>query len=85
MLKLKDNTDVEIIEKYGFRRHKLFNGAITEFRRTYFEYPDTITSILDDTYEIIDWCDAFTYDWGERESILVDDLIKDGIAEKVDE
>lgn len=84
MLKIKDNVDIKELEKYGFKKQKLDDGRVTEYRRCYFDEPDTITSVIEDTKEVIDWCDAFTYDWGERESVLCDDLIKDGLVEKVE-
>lgn len=89
MLKIKDNVDLKELEKYGFKRQKfpIEDNKIytTEYRRTYFDELDTITSIDDETREIYDWCDAFTYDWGQRESTLVDDLIKANLVEKVDD
>lgn len=89
MLKIKSNVDLKELEKHGFKRQQfeIKNNKIytTEYRRAYFDKPDTLTSVIDETREIIDWCDAFTYDWGERESTLVDDLIKADLAEKIEE
>ena len=85
MLKIRDNVDLKELEKYGFARRLLVNGEWSEYRRYYYDKPDTVTSVSDDTKEVTDWCDAFSYDWGEIESDSVDDLIKDGIVEKVEE
>ena len=88
MLKIKDNVDLKELEKYGFRRIKYPIGnneyITTEYRRTYFNEPDTITSIDEDTREIYDWCDAFTYD-RIIENIMFEDLIKADLVEKVGE
>lgn len=84
MLKIKDNVDLKELEKYGFRRLPIKNGELSEYRRSYYSKPDTITIVIDETREVIDKCTAFTYDWGEVESDSVDDLIKDGLVEKVD-
>ena len=88
MLKIKDNVDLKELEKFGFRKIKYPIGnneyIETEYRRTYFHEPDTITSIDDETREIFDWCDAFTYD-RQIEKIMFDDLIKADLVEKVGE
>ena len=87
MLKIKDNVDLKELEKFGFKRQMfpIENGETftTEYRRTYFNEPDVITSIDDETREICDWCDAFTYD-RQIEKIMFDDLIKADLVEKVD-
>lgn len=88
MLKIKDNVGLKELEKFGFKRQMfpISNGKTftTEYRRAYFNEPDIITSIDDETREIYDWCDAFTYD-REIDKIMFNDLIKANLVEKVGE
>ena len=85
MLKIRDDIDLKELEKYGFRRLPIKNGELSEYRRSYYSKPDTITIVIDETRDVIDKCTAFTYDWGEVESDSVDDLIKANLVEKVEE
>lgn len=88
MFKIKESVDLKELEKFGFKRQQfpIENNKIytTEYRRAYFNEPDVITSIDDETREIYDWCDAFTYD-REIENIMFDDLIKANMVAKVEE
>ena len=77
MLKIKDNVDLKELEKYGF------TGYIREYSRKYNN--DIITCIDKETREIRDIDTDYKFlimkDLGE--SKRVNDLIKDGLVEKI--
>ena len=79
MLKIKDNVDLKELENYGFI------GYIREYSRKYNN--DIITCIDKETREIRDIDTDYKFfmmkDLGE--SKRVNDLIKDGLVEKVDD
>lgn len=79
MLKVKDNVDFKELEKYGF------TGYIREYSRKYNN--DIITCIDKETREIRDIDTDYKFlmmkDLGE--SKRVNDLIKDGLVEKIND
>lgn len=79
MLKIKDNVELKELEKYGFI------GYIREYSRKYNN--DIITCIDKETREIRDIDTDYKFlmmkDLGE--SKRVNDLIKDGLVEKVED
>lgn len=79
MLKIKDNVNLKELEKYGF------TGYIREYSRKYNN--DIITCIDKETREIRDIDTDYKFlmmkDLGE--SKRVNDLIKAGLVEKVDD
>ena len=78
MLKIKDNVDLKELEKYGFIEYK------NEYARHY--KIDIETCIDKETREIRDFDTdyRFTMIMDLGESTRVNDLIKDGLVEKVD-
>jgi hypothetical protein len=77
MLKIKDNVDLKELEKYGFEK------ATNKYIREYADDPDTTTTINIETRELKDYYKELVYDWGDSESVLVEDLRKDGLVEEV--
>jgi hypothetical protein len=81
MLKIKDNVDLKELEKYGYKEaivYPLGNAMIKTL-----EYDDFIF-IKDDYigFEINDFCGS---DYEKYCEELVNDLIKDGLVEKVED
>lgn len=78
MLKIKDNVNLKELEKYGFAEYK------KEYTRAYNN--GIVTDITKDTREIRDIDTGYKFlimkDLGE--SKRVNDLIKDGLVEKVE-
>ena len=79
MLKIKDDVDLKELEKYGFVEYK------KEYAR---HYKNDIETCIDrETREIRDFDTDYSFtmikDLGE--STRVNDLIKDGLVEKVEE
>lgn len=89
MLKIKDNVDLKELEKYGFEFDKYENG----YTRIYYGSELDVDEIIIREDRIINnWTLLETYDdayGGEGEldnnlSFKIDDLIKDGLVEKVE-
>lgn len=78
MLKIKDNVDLKELEKYGFVKRK------SELRRYYYNCPNAVTSISKNR-KIENWDDSFFGRALPSDEILLHDLIKDGLVEKVKE
>ena len=78
MLKIKDNVQLNELEKYGFKTHIYFckNKVIELLQRKYLNVYSETREIYLEKLEI--WQDS-------RESLeLLYDLIKDGLVEKVE-
>ncbi len=80
MLKIRDNMDLNVLEKYGFKE---YNDC---WQRDYNN--DYATNIYKDTKEII----KVDYEWSflenkyyKNSTYKINDLIKDGLVEKVEE
>lgn len=72
MLKIKDNVDLKELEKYGFIE------GMRDLKDDEYSYVQVLANRLLCTTYNDDECCEFTKDWE------VDDLIKDGLVEKVD-
>lgn len=79
MLKIKDNVDLKELEKYGFKEYNDY------WQRDYNN--DYATNIYKDTREII----KVDYEWSflenkyyKNSTYRINDLIKDGLVEKVE-
>ena len=75
MLKIKDNVDLKELEKYGFEH---FNEIDCYFRKKNFAQIITGVSVWEDNNSI-----TSNLNTEDTKNLLIDDLIKDGLVEKV--
>ena len=77
MLKIKDNVDLKELEKYGFEH---FNEIDCYVRKKFFDRIITIVSVWKDDNSI-----TSNLNTEDTKNLLIGDLIKDGLVEKVEE
>ena len=76
MLKIKDYVDLKELEKYGF---EYFNEIDCYVRKKFFGPIITVVSVWEDDNSI-----TSNLNTEDTKNLLIDDLIKDGLVEKVD-
>lgn len=78
MLKIKDDIDLEVLEKYGFKKQYDINtGNLRQYQHKNFDFVYVLVKDRELT--------ATPVEYGEPKRIndLLYDLIKDGLVEKV--
>lgn len=95
MLKIKDDVDLKILEKYGFKEVKKniynfrgktysrFDNYINEKFKYYYIIEPYEYILISNINEIVYYCDDEMYDFILSYSNVLYDLIKDGLVEKV--
>ena len=73
MLKIKDNVDLKELEKYGFEKDRMLGYILTKYENE--NWQKILVRI--DSKRIIN------FNYGSSEE-TIQDLIKDGLVEKVD-
>ena len=86
MLKIKDNVDLKELEKFGFKDFQFIDTKKIILRRYYdFKYPNAVTDINKETRKIENWDDSFTGLGIPNSNVLLEDLYKADLVEKVED